>query len=171
MKVYRSSVLRPFGSLVRGALTTSMIVGVAWAYCALLPYGERGRWRPEFMSQAIVSPLFLALVGVILLIAVPVVLSAFGQSRGRYRVGPTDLEITSGFLFQKTHWIPLKNISSVELSQGPLMRLLGTSDLKIHQRNLASEVVLHGIRDARDLRIHLLDRRDSLAEAEDDIAE
>lgn len=164
MKVVHSSVLRPFGSLVRGVLTTMLIVGVAWAYCALLPYGERGRWRPEFLSQAMVSPLFLALVGVILLIAVPLVVSAFGRARGRYRVGPTDLEITSGWLFRNTQWIQLKNISTVELSQGPLMRLLGTSDLKIQQRNYSAEVVLHGIRDARDLRFHLLDRRDSLAE-------
>jgi membrane protein YdbS with pleckstrin-like domain len=171
MKSYQSSVLRPFGSLVRGTVTTSLILGMAWAYTVLMLYGERWKWRPEFLSQALVSPLFLAAVGIILMIAVPLVAAAFGKSHGRYRVGPTDLEITSGWLFRNTQWILLKNISNVELSQGPLMRLLGTADLKIHQRNYSSEVVLHGIRDARDLRVHLLDRRDSLQEIDDEIAE
>ena len=116
MKLYQSSVLRPFGSLVRGTLATSLVLGTAWLYCVLLPLGNRGRWRPEFLTQALVSPLFLALAGIILVIGVPLVVTAFGNSRGRYRVGPTDLEITSGWLFQNTRWIRLKDISDAELS-------------------------------------------------------
>src|SRR6185436_16137718 len=117
MKVYQSSVLRPFGSLVRGSLWTSLAVGTVWAYSALQIYGTRGKWRPEFVQQTLESPLFLALVGIVLLIGVPLVLTAFGQSRGTCRVGPTDLEIRSGALHQSTRWIPIKSISQIELWQ------------------------------------------------------
>jgi membrane protein YdbS with pleckstrin-like domain len=165
MKVYQSSVLRPYGSLVRGSLVTSLAVGTVWAYSALQIYGLRGKWRPEFIPQALESPLFLALAGIVLLIAVPLVLTSFGQSRGTYRVGPTDLEIRSGWLHQTTRWIKLSTITQIELSQGPLMQLLATTDLKIRSAE-AGEVILYGIRDARDLRFHLLDRRDSLTAVE-----
>jgi membrane protein YdbS with pleckstrin-like domain len=166
MKVYESSVMRPYGSLVRGILVLSLFVGVLFAFTLLVHYGGAGRWHSRFPGDALVSPLFLGGTGLFVLIHVPLMLAAFGQSRGSYRVGPTDLEITSGWLHRRTRWIQLRKISDIELSQGPLMRLLGTSDLKIRLADYPCEVLLHGVHDARDLRWHLLDRRDSLSELE-----
>jgi len=170
MKVYESSVLRPFGSLVRGVLTMSMVVGIVWALTVLLLYGASGRWCPEFIAQALTFPFFLGAVGMTLVIGMPITLNAFGACRGSYRMAPTGLEVWSGFLEKKMVAVKYQTISDITLSQGPLMQLLGTYDLTIYSSGVSvgTWATLHGIRNGIDLRLQLLERRDSLQALETD---
>ena len=64
---------------------------------------------------------------------------------------------------RSTRRLPYDAITSVETSRGPLMRLLGTSDLKIGVER-AADAALYGVRGADEIRDHLLGRRDSLRE-------
>lgn len=170
MKIYESSALRPFGSLVRGVLTMSMVGGVLWAFSVLFLYGASGRWRPQMPVEALTSPLFLGAVGVALLIGIPVLWTSVGESRGTYRMAPTELEIWSGFLNKKMVAVKYRDISGVGLSQGPLMQLLGTFDLTISAPAACafSLTTLRGIRNGPELRLRLLERRDSLQALESD---
>lgn len=166
MKVYESSVLRPFGSLVRGVLTISVVLGVLGVAAVLLLYGGAGRWRPDFLCQALTMPLFLGAAGLTLVIGVWMTLESFGGSRGSYRMAPTELEVWSGLLHKKMVAVRYGKITDITLSQGPLMQLLGTYDLTITADYRC--VTLHGIRSAVDLRLQLLERRDSLKDLESD---
>lgn len=168
MKAYESSVLRPFGSLVHGVLILSLIAGVLWGFSILFLFGAAGRWRDAYVEQALVQPLFLGALALLAVIGLPTTLTVFARNRGSYRAGPTDLEVTAGWLHRETRWLQYKNMTEIDLVQGPLMRLLGTHDVKIRHGQYGAEVVLHGVRDARELRLHLLDRRDSLRDLEDD---
>ena len=170
MKVYTSSVLRPFGSLVRGVLTMCGVVGILWAFAVLFMYGASGRWRPEILHQALTFPLFLGAVGVAVLFGVPVIWASFGECRGSYRMAPMELEIWTGILHKKMVAVKYQTIADIRLSQGPLMQLLGTYDLTIRTGvpYAVDAATLRGVRNGMDLRLQLLERRDTLQSRETD---
>ena len=168
MKQLESSVLRPFGSLIHGLAIMSAFIAAFYGFTLLVQASQVHAWQPKLLTAATGEPLFLILAALVLLIGVPWVWSVFSKSRGTYRAGPTDLEIWSGLHWRELKSLRYADISDVELARGPLMRVLGTSDLKIHARAFPHLVTLHGLRDAEEFRRFLLERRDSLRSLEDD---
>jgi membrane protein YdbS with pleckstrin-like domain len=160
MTTIRSSFFRPFGALAKGvAILTLMLAG--WAgFVGTVMWSAEKNPRPFRKGAVVRQPLFAVPAALTLLFGVPIVAASFARSRGRYRLGPTELEVTEGWLGRSTRTVPYGDIDGVETSRGPLMRLLGTADLTLS----GPGVTLYGVRGAAEIRDHLLARRDSLRE-------
>lgn len=163
MTTIRSSFFRPFGALAKGVLVLALMLA-GWAgFTGTVIWSKEKNPRPFRKLAFAREPVFAVPAALALLIGLPTVIAAFARSRGRYRLGPTELEVTEGWLGRSTRTIPYETIKAVGTSRGPLMRLLGTADLRIEIRRSA-ELVLYGVRGADEIRDHLLARRDSLRE-------
>jgi membrane protein YdbS with pleckstrin-like domain len=163
MTVLRSSFFRPFGALFKGASILLLLLA-GWAgFVATVMYTHEGNPKP-FRKRAIYRhPLFAIPAAATLLFGLPLTACAFLRSRGRYRLGPAELEVSEGVFTRKTSSIPYADIQTIDRSRGPLMRLLGTSDL-IVTWTAAWPVTLFGVRGADEIRERILERRDSLRE-------
>lgn len=164
MKIYHSSVLRPFGSLLRGLTVITLILAAILAFAILALFSAAGEWSPGLLRVALVQPLFLLPGALVLIVGLPIAWSAFTRCRGCYRAGPTDLEIRNGWPRQSVQLLRYADIRAIDLSRGPFMRLIGTTDLVIRSSQVPFQATLYGIRDAGELRESLLGRRDSLRE-------
>ena len=93
--------------------------------------------------------------------------SIFMSRRTRYEIGASELVVQSGVIWQTTKTLPLLEITRIELTSGPLMRLFGLSDLRLHAGNVreSASATLLGLRDAEELKTYLLDRRETLRES------
>ena len=85
--------------------------------------------------------------------------------RNTYEVGATELTITTGTFWKSTNTIKILDIESVSRASGPLMRLFGIEDVKLHFSSASVGVTLSGVRNGETLRDLLLSRHDSLREA------
>ncbi len=179
MKNYRSSILRPIGSLANGLFWTSLVIALLLGFVALtrVPVGQG--LKHLRVKEAARQPAFRIPASLILVIGGWATLSKFLNSRGTYRVGPMELEASNGLLWKHVETIRYEDISRIDHSRGPLMGLLGTSDLKIIARSVppipsaegcstiypfTQFVTLYGISNAEEFRRYLLERRDSLRE-------
>lgn len=163
MTVLRSSFFRPFGALFKGASILLLLLA-GWAgFVATVMYTHEGNPKP-FRKRAIYRhPLFAVPAAAASLIGLPATLAAFARSRGRYRLGPTEIEVTEGWLHRATKTLPYAEIDSIETSRGPLMAVLGTKDVVI-KNSSCFPITLYGVRGAEEIRERLLERRDSLRE-------
>ena len=162
MTTFRSSCFRPFGALLKGSVILGLLLAGWMGFVATVMWSG-GNARPFRKAGVVREPLFAGPAALTLLIGLPIVATSFARSRGRYRLGPTALEITEGWLGRQTRTLPYETIKAVESSRGPLMRLVGTTDVKIDVER-AADVTLYGVRGAAEIRDHLLARRDSLLE-------
>lgn len=161
---FSSSIFRPFGSLIRGGLVLGLMLA-GWAgFVATVMWTAEKHPAPFRKAAVARQPLFAVPAALTLLIGVPIVAFSFAKSRGRYRLGPTELEIQRSFLGQESMTVPYASILTVDSSRGPLMRLLGTSDVHIVSKEAPYRFSLFGVRGAGGIREHLLARRDSLLE-------
>lgn len=141
-------------------------------FLVLLSRMENPRRALSAESEALLLGLVTAAAGVLAVgFAVRGLLTPFTE---RYRVGAADLTVRRGVLWQRTTTIPLICISRIETSTGPVMRLLGLTDLVVvailsrEPRTGTIEtasVVLQGLRGGEEMRRFLLDRKESLGEA------
>src|SRR5687768_6730864 len=163
MTTFRSSFFRPYGALLKGSVILGLLLAGWMGFVATVMWSNEKHPRP-FKNAAVARHPFFAIPATLaLLIGLPLVAANFVNSRGRYRLGPTALEIEEGWLGRKTRTIPYETIKSADPSRGPVMRLLGTADLTVKVEEMEIYTV-YGIRDADGVRDHLLARRDSLLE-------
>lgn len=73
-----------------------------------------------------------------------------------YELTPTEISWRRGVWFRQTGIVPYNRITNVDISQGPLMRYLGFSSLRVqtagYSAQARAEIQLNGIEDAEDLR-------------------
>ena len=131
MTTFRSSFFRPWGALIQGSLVLGLLLAGWLGFTATVMWSG-GNKRPFRNAAVVQEPLFALPAALTLLIGLPLVATSFAKSRGRYRPGPTALEVTEGWLGRETKTVPYASINEITSSRGPLMRLLGTTDLKLH---------------------------------------
>jgi len=78
----------------------------------------------------------------------------------RYRLGPDALELRHGVLTLRRSIVPYFRVQHVDLSQGPVERVLGLARLKVHTASAGTDASLPGIElaQAEELRRLVLDR-------------
>jgi len=163
MTVLRSSFFRPFGAMFKGVTILVLLLCAYAGFTATVMYTAEKNPKP-FRKRAVYRhPLFAIPAAATLLIGLPAALGAFARSRGRYRLGPTELELTEGWLCRQSRTLPYAEIDSIETSRGPLMAILGTKDVVIKNSSFVP-VTLYGVRGADEIRERLIERRDSLRE-------
>ncbi|RXE57283.1 hypothetical protein ABH15_04050 [Methanoculleus taiwanensis] len=73
-----------------------------------------------------------------------------------YRLTPDEISWKRGVWFRQTGIVPYNRITNVDITQGPLMRYLGFSSLRVqtagYSAQARAEIHLNGIEDAEDLR-------------------
>ncbi|MDN7025530.1 PH domain-containing protein [Methanoculleus sp. FWC-SCC1] len=73
-----------------------------------------------------------------------------------YELTPTEISWRRGVWFRQTGIVPYNRITNVDISQGPLMRYLGFSSLRVqtagYSAQARAEINLSGIEDAEALR-------------------
>jgi membrane protein YdbS with pleckstrin-like domain len=163
MTTFRSSLFRPFGGLLKGSAILGLLLAGWMGFVATVMWSHERHPRPFLKAAVVRHPLFALPAALTLLIGLPTLAATFARSRGRYRLGPTELEIGEGWLGRSLKTVPYADIESVQTSRGPLMRLLGTSDLTIATGG-GFPTTLFGVRGADEIRDHLLSRRESLRE-------
>ena len=113
-------------------------------------------------------------VGIIL---IPLWLLGLGQWYSREFVrrfngllAAKSLRIKTGVFFRKDTHIPLEKITDIATIQGPIMRYFGLYSLKVETAGAdASEGVLLGVLNPKEVRSKILERRDTLIESEHNI--
>ncbi|MFT8825600.1 PH domain-containing protein [Liquorilactobacillus mali] len=75
----------------------------------------------------------------------------------RYEINQTEVAIQTGFFFRKTIYIPLVRIQHIEASQGPILRLIGLTELSIHTAASTHHLSGLDIKTAADLRAQILE--------------
>ncbi|HLF93859.1 MAG TPA: PH domain-containing protein [Planctomycetota bacterium] len=166
MKSFRSSFLRPWGTILYGVSVLGLILAAWYGFLWVVIRTPGRDWRPIPWTSLFLEPAFISPAALIAIIGAWIVLYQSGSSRGRYRAGATELEVRSGWVWRRTQYLRYVDIKNIELRDGPLMRLVGTSDVEIWASEAPHRVLLHGIPDGEGFRRFLLDRRVSLKELE-----
>ena len=164
MKGFRSSFLRPWGSLVHGLGVVGVLVS-GWYGFLWLIVRSPGRGARRISCEGLLQdPAFLVPAALIAVFGLWAVLHKFGANRGRYHAGAREIEIRSGLVWQTVRHLRYADIKSINLHEGPLMRLVGSSDLEILASEAPHRIFLHGVPAGDEVRRFLLERRDSLKE-------
>lgn len=165
MKTFRSSFLRPWGSLVHGLGVVGVMVSGWFGFLWMIVHTSSGRGSRRLAAEGLLrDPGFLVPAALIAVIGLWVVLHKFGSNRGRYHAGAREIEIRNGLVWQTVRYLRYSDIKSIDLHEGPLMRLVGSSDLEIFASEAPHRVILHGVPKGEEVRRFLLERRDSLRE-------
>ena len=131
--------------------------GVAGGYVAIGYLAVSGRWGSAFF-------------GMLALIAIMMIGIFLYWHRFEFRVGANEIQIDSGILNRTHRSIPFDRIQDVDITQGPLARLLGLARVKFETGASAGEEegVLQAIRleRAEDLRTLARARRTRAVSAE-----
>jgi len=88
------------------------------------------------------APVYLAILGVWLLLLASILLLAYRWPAARHRhlrylVEEDGLCIRRGVLWRKVIWIPITRVQHTDVSQGPLQRKLGLGTLTVHTAGTA----------------------------------
>jgi membrane protein YdbS with pleckstrin-like domain len=173
MKIARPAFPRAVTNFIETAIGSAILAAffiglIKFAMYTTTLENPRHPLPPEIEQN--IMPVMLAGFG--LLTAYLSIKGFFSTLSARYDFGATEMTLHHGFLRRETTTIPLATITRIETSTGPLMRLLGLTDLHVYGSpsvktgfRESPTVVLSGLRDAEDLRRFLLDRRDTLRES------
>ncbi len=160
MTSVRTTLLRPFSGLLRGLLTTGLLIGL-WA--GVVSLAEIGTAKPRvLLKRAVKKSAFAVPAAIAGIIGLWSSLAAFGASRVRLAPGGTELAVRRGWLCRTSETLPYAAITAIKSSAGPLLRLQGAADLEISLSRAPYAVSLPGVKDAAAVRDWLLERRDSL---------
>ena len=162
MKTFSSSLLRPWGALVHGVWVVALTIVSWFGFLWIIMHTPVHARRCSSWKILIEEPSFLVPAVLVATIGTWIILFTFGSKRGRYRAGATELEVRSGWVWHRTRFIRYSDITSIEIREGPLMRLLGTSDLQILSSKAPYSLLLYGVHAGEELRRFLLERRDRL---------
>ncbi len=118
---------------------------------AILPFVVLPVALSESMAAALVVGVPLAAVLVFVAAWIPLYYRSVV-----YELTPTEISWRRGVWFRQTGIVPYNRITNVDISQGPLMRYLGFSSLRVqtagYSAQARAEIILSGIEDAEDLR-------------------
>lgn len=134
---------------------------------------ERAEFDPKLRAYWFWNAVFVLVVSVVGLLALPFWLLGFGQwwTRRQFRAMEAELcerslNYRKGVLFKVEKTIPLEQIQDLTLREGPLLKVLGLCSLSIETAGQSatsgSDARLTGVRDARAFRDAVLARRDHL---------
>lgn len=133
-------------------LISSLISGlIACAAAAFL-------WLVAGLSWAWLLLIAAAIVTVALLIVAPRRARAIG-----YALRPDDLLFRRGIMFQRFVAVPYGRMQLIDITRGPVGRMLGLADLKFVTAAASTSVAIPGLRD--DVAGDLRDRLVQLAES------
>jgi len=116
-------------------------------------------WTPGFLP-AIPRWALLTTVGVLWLVSMIVV--PFRVRAMKYRLRDDDFVYRRGIIFQRQVAVPYGRLQLIDVSRGPVARILGLSELRLVTASASSGVVIPGIRRERALEL----RDDLVAVAE-----
>ncbi len=118
---------------------------------AILPFVVLPVALSESMAAALVVGVPLAAVLVFVAAWIPLYYRSVV-----YELTPTEISWRRGVWFRQTGIVPYNRITNVDISQGPLMRYLGFSSLRVqtagYSAQARAEINLSGIEDAEFLR-------------------
>lgn len=161
MKTFRPAALRSLCSVL-GILFWTLLIGGLW--WTLMAYPVRADWHEAIHEERIVR----ATVHLVFILAWGTffaLLSLMNPLRIRYEIRASELVVRSGLLWKSTTRIPISEITHVNQSSGPLMRIFGLEDLHVYTRtgNAQASATLLGVRSAQEV-CRLLDERREVAQ-------
>lgn len=138
----------------------------------------RATFNPRLRTYLFWYGLFLLIVSVIGLLAVPFWLLGLGQHYARRYLDHVECELTErylrfkkGILYQVETTIPLDNIQDLTFKEGPLLRYFELSILQIETAGQSGQggkdMTLIGIRNAADFRNRVIAQRERITGGEE----
>lgn len=125
------------------------------------------RFQPLFeLPQDLVAfyPFFIGIVG--LLVSISMLYHFFADPKKTYRLREQDISYSAGLFFRKTICQPILRIQHIELSRGPIERLVGLASLQVFSAGGAAhtfQVPGLVVKDAQSIRQFILDHKDITA--------
>jgi membrane protein YdbS with pleckstrin-like domain len=116
-------------------------------------------WTPELFPFV---PRWLLFVGLGVLWLGSMIVVPFRVRAMRYRLRDDDFVFRRGIIFQRQVAVPYGRLQLVDVSRGPLARVLGLSELRLVTAAASSGVVIPGI--VRDRALSLRDELVAVAE-------
>jgi uncharacterized protein len=129
-------------------LSTTLVYGV-FAVAAVMSL-----WTPDIFP---VIPRWLLLVAIGALWVASMILVPFRVRAMKYRLRDDDFVFRRGVIFQRQVAVPYGRLQLIDVSRGPVARILGLSELRLVTASSSSGVVIPGI-----LRDRALSLRDDL---------
>jgi membrane protein YdbS with pleckstrin-like domain len=134
-------------------LSTTLVYGVfAVAVVVLM-------WTPEIFPFV---PRWVLLGAVVALWLVSMILVPFRVRAMKYRLRDDDFVFRRGIIFQRQVAVPYGRLQLIDVSRGPVARILGLSELRLVTASASSGVVIPGI--VRDRALSLRDDLVAVAE-------
>jgi uncharacterized protein len=134
-------------------LSITLVYGV-FAVAAVLSL-----WTPEIFPFV---PRWLLFVAVGALWVVSMILVPFRVRAMKYRLRDDDFVFRRGIIFQRQVAVPYGRLQLIDVSRGPVARILGLSELRLVTASASSGVVIPGI--VRDRALSLRDDLVAVAE-------
>ena len=116
-------------------------------------------WTPELFPF---MPRWLMFVALGVLWVVSMILVPFRVRAMKYRLRDDDFVFRRGIIFQRQVAVPYGRLQLIDVSRGPVARILGLSELRLVTASASSGVVIPGIKRERALEL----RDDLVAVAE-----
>lgn len=119
------------------------------------------------LGPAIAGPILLGGWGLLITVAVLVLAAVWilrwppaRYRRWRWRLGPLALELRHGVVILRHQAVPYFRIQQIDVTQGPLDRLLGLATLQVTTASSSGSAALPGLpaADAPEIRVELLAR-------------
>ena len=134
-------------------LSTTLVYGVFAVVVAV------SMWTPEILPHVPRWALFVA-IGALWLVSMIVV--PFRVRAMKYILRDDDFVFRRGIIFQRQVAVPYGRLQLIDVSRGPIARLLGLSELRLVTASASSGVVIPGI--VRDRALSLRDDLVAVAE-------
>jgi membrane protein YdbS with pleckstrin-like domain len=116
-------------------------------------------WTPEIFPFV---PRWVLLGAVVALWLVSMILVPFRVRAMKYRLRDDDFVFRRGIIFQRQVAVPYGRLQLIDVSRGPVARILGLSELRLVTASASSGVVIPGI--VRDRALSLRDDLVAVAE-------
>ena len=142
MKKFHSERAQAACSLITSffwaVLIGGLMAGFVMACKTWVPGPFWGTNREIMMNVMFISTISGLVLGTCILASLFSLL--FG--RNTYEVGATELTVTTGTFWKSTNTIKILDIQNVSRASGPLMRLFGIEDVKLHFSSASAGVTL-----------------------------
>jgi len=143
-------------ALHRAVLVLWRLQALAVAGVVAVPLCSAAALATQVSAVGRAAMVLVAVAGVVLAFWLP----GLSYRAWRYRLGPDALELRHGVLTLRRSIVPYFRVQHVDLSQGPVERVLGLARLKVHTASAGTDASLPGIElaQAEELRRLVLDR-------------
>ena len=107
-------------------------------------------WIPDVFPTL---PRWLVLAVVVVVWAITMVVVPFRVRAMKYRLREDDFIFRRGIIFQRQVAVPYGRLQLIDVSRGPVARVLGLSELRLVTASASSGVVIPGLRRERALEL------------------